>query len=90
MSFDDGRHDDHNDLKILRINIATKLCQGLLAHHGSYGTLEEFVGDAYEMVNEILRQGNPKFMNRETEEKSWRREPNFNSHHYKNYGDNVI
>jgi hypothetical protein len=86
MSFD--KYDNQNSQ---RINITTRLCQGLLAHHGHYGKLEEFVADAYKLTDEILKQGNTEFMNRETESQAWGREANITNQNYHNtYGDNII
>ena len=82
--------DEYDDLQNQRINIATRLCQGLLAHHGHYGKLEEFVTDAYKVTDEILKQGNTEFMNRKTESQAWGRESNIINHGYKSYGDNII
>jgi hypothetical protein len=83
--------DENGGLQNLRIDTATRLCQGLLAHHGHYGKLDEFVADAYKVTDEILKQGNPAFMNRETESQAWRREVNITNQNYHNiYGDNVI
>lgn len=84
MNFDDHK----NDQQILRINIATKLCQSMIAHHGHYGKLEELVGDAYRGADEILKQGHPKFASKENEVQSWKIKSNIND--FKPYGDNII
>jgi hypothetical protein len=77
-----------NDRQFLRMNIAIKLYQSMIAHHGHFARCEESVEEAYKGADEILKQGHPEFASKGNEDPSWRRKPDINN--YKSYGDNII
>jgi len=77
-----------NDRQFLRMNIAIKLYQGMIIHHGHFARCEESVEEAYKGADEILEQGHSEFAKKENEDPSWRRKSDINNYH--SHGGNVI